>query len=120
MYKRWKGEKGNAWNRMRKIIHSQETDCYTCPKNNLIENGWKADCGHYKPVAIVGSNNTRSWDRKFIHLQCSWCNGAGQGMAVEYRRHLVLDYGEKIVKDFDDNYRKVSPIKNWKTVALPT
>lgn len=37
-------------------------------------------------------------------------------MATEYRKRLVKDYGEAVVKDFDDNYRKVSPVKNWEAV----
>lgn len=113
---RWKGEKEKAWQRFRKIIRSEETDCYTCPKKDLIENGIKADCGHYKPVALVGSNNLYSWRREFVHLQCSRCNGPGQGMALEYRKHLVTDYGEAFVKEFDDNYRQVRPVKIWTTL----
>lgn len=35
---------------------------------------------------------------------------------MEYREHLVRDYGEKIVKEFDDNYRKVNPVRNWQEV----
>jgi hypothetical protein len=37
-------------------------------------------------------------------------------MATAYRKHLVEEYGEKVVKDFDANYRKVSPVKNWQAV----
>jgi len=37
-------------------------------------------------------------------------------MAVEYRAHLVRDYGETVVKEFDDNYRKIRPVKNWQAV----
>lgn len=107
-------EKGIAWEKLRRVLHNEEKDCYTCPKKNLVKNGYKADCGHYKPVAIVGSNNKRSWDRRFVHLQCSYCNGAGQGMAVEFRRHLVADYGEELVEEFDNNYRQIAPIKNWR------
>jgi hypothetical protein len=108
--------KGIAWEFVRRYVRHYEKDCYTCPKTDLISQGIKADTGHYKPVAIVGSNNTRSWDKRFIHLQCSHCNGAGQGMAVEYRAHLVRDYGEAVVQEFDDNYRKISPVKNWQAV----
>lgn len=115
---RWKGTKGKCWEALRKLIHEEEKDCYTCDKKNLLENGWKADCGHYKPVALVGSNNTRSWDRRFIHLQCVRCNGAGQGMAIEYRTHLVSDYGEEVVADFDHNFRKISPVKDWEALKL--
>jgi hypothetical protein len=34
-------------------------------------------------------------------------------MAVEYRAHLVLDFGETAVRDFEDSYRKVNPVKDW-------
>ncbi len=91
-------------------------DCYTCPLKDLIANGYKADAGHYKPVALVGSNNQLSWDEHFIHLQCSRCNGSGQGMAVEYRAHLVRDYGEDLVAKFDATWRQVNPVKNWKAI----
>jgi Bacteriophage Lambda NinG protein len=115
---RWKTPelKGIAWEFVRRFVRHHEKDCYTCEKKNLIEEGYEAATGHYMPVAIVGSNNTRSWDKRFIHLQCKYCNGPGQGIAVEYRRHLVADYGEAVVKDFDDNYRKISPVKNWQAV----
>lgn len=108
---RYKGIKAKAWDAVKARIRHEEKDCYTCNAKDL--QGQNAQAGHYKPVAIVGSNNTRSWDRRFIHLQCSRCNGAGQGMAVEYRRHLVRDYGEKVVAEFDLHYKRVSPVKNW-------
>lgn len=110
---RYAGIKGKAWEAVKVRVRKDEKDCYTCPKKDLIENGWKADAGHYKPVALVGSNNLYSWRREFIHLQCARCNGAGQGMATEYRQHLVADYGEAFIAEFDGNYRQVRPIKNW-------
>ena len=36
-----------------------------------------------------------------------------EGMAIEYRAHLVQDYGEDVVAWFENNYRKVNPVKNW-------
>lgn len=106
-------EKGIAWEAVRRY-RALEEGCYTCPKMHMEPKD--TNTGHYKPVALVGSNNTKSWDSRFIHKQCSYCNGAGQGMAVEYRRHLVLDYGEEVVADFDSTYRQVSPIKNWAAI----
>lgn len=111
---RYKGEKGKAWEAVKQYVRHHEKHCYTCPAKNLV--GINAQAGHYKAVAIVGSNNTRSWDKRFIHLQCSRCNGAGQGMATEYRKHLVAQYGDEVVAEFDDNYRKVSPVKSWPRV----
>lgn len=37
-------------------------------------------------------------------------------MATEYRKHLVAQYGDEVVAEFDDNYRKVSPVKSWPRV----
>lgn len=114
--RRYVGIKGDAWEAVKHSVRRREKHCYTCTKRDLIANGLKADSGHYRPVTLVGSNNKWSWHPKFIHLQCSYCNGPGQGMQMEYREHLVRDYGEKIVKEFDDNYRKVNPVRNWQEV----
>jgi hypothetical protein len=113
---RYKGAKGKAWESVKKSVRRRETDCYTCPRADLIANGWKADAGHYKPVALVGSNNVLSWDERFIHLQCARCNGPGQGMAKEYEARLREDYGDEVVDWFESNWRKTSPIKNWDEV----
>lgn len=110
---RYKGPKGKAWEAVKRSVRAREVNCYTCPRKNLLESGFKADAGHYKPVALVGSNNKWSWHPKFIHLQCATCNGPGQGMALEYKEHLVRDFGQETVDQFESNYRKVDPIKNW-------
>ncbi len=75
-----------------------------------------AQAGHYKPVALVGSNNVLSWDSRFIHLQCSHCNGPGQGMSREYEAHLRVDYGAATVHWFESNYRKTNPVKDWQAI----
>lgn len=111
---RYKGLKGKAWEAVKAYTRAKEKDCYTCPARNL--NGVNAQCGHYIPVALAGSNNTLSWDEKQIHLQCSRDNGAGQGQAVAYRAHLVRDYGEEVVKELESRRWKVDPIKNWQEV----
>ncbi len=113
---RWKGIKAKAWEAVKRSVRRREVDCYTCPRKRLLREGLKADAGHYKPVALVGSNNKLSWHPKFIHLQCASCNGAGQGMALEYKAHLVRDYGEDEVEWFEQNYRKVNPVKNWQEI----
>lgn len=113
---RYKGLKGKAWEAVRRYIKKRDKNCYTCEKKNLIINGYKADCGHYLPIAIVGSNNRLSWDERQIHLQCGRCNGAGQGEQSSYRRHLVRDYGEKVVAELEARRYKIDPIKDWQTV----
>lgn len=113
---RYKGIKAKAWEAVKKSVRRRQKDCYTCPRKNLIEDGWKADAGHYKPVAIVGSNNKLSWHPVFINLQCARCNGQGQGMAKEYEARLRLDHGDEIVDWFEQNWRKTNPVKNWQEV----
>ncbi len=111
---RYKGPKGKAWEAVKAYTRRVSKDCYTCPKKSMPD----INAGHYMPVAIVGSNNALSWDHRFIHSQCSRCNGPGQGMQESYRRHLVKDYGEEIVSEFDKKvYSKmVLPIKDWKAI----
>ena len=110
---RWSGKKAKAWESVKKAIRATETRCYTCGKEPV---GRDFNTGHYMPVAMVGSNNMWSWDRRFIHCQCSFCNGAGQGMQVQYRNHLLRDYGEDVVNEFEQNWRKPSPVKDWDAV----
>lgn len=111
---RYKGVKGRVWESVKASVRRREKDCYTCPSKNLI--GANAQAGHYRPVSHVGSNSQWSWHPKFIHLQCSRCNGAGAGMQVEYRAHLVKDYGEAIVNEFDSLFRRPKSVKDWNAV----
>lgn len=108
---RYRGLKGKCWNAVKQYVRKKEKDCYTCPARNL--QGQNAQAGHYIPVALAGSSNTLSWDERQIHLQCGRCNGAGQGMQVQYRLHLVDDYGEKTVQELEKRRWKVDPIKDW-------
>lgn len=114
--RRYRGLKGRAWEAVKRSVRRRERDCYTCFRTNLLERGMKADAGHYKPVAIVGSNNHWSWHPVFIHLQCSWCNGPGQGMSREFEAHLRRQYGHSIVDEFEKSYRLPNPIKNWQAI----
>lgn len=111
---RYKGLKGKVWEQVRLYVKSKEKDCYTCTARQL--SGANAQCGHYLPVGLVGSNNTLSWDKRQIHLQCGRCNGAGQGMQVQYRAHLVKDYGETVVKELEARRYKVDPVKDWQKI----
>ena len=113
---RWKGQKAKAWEAVRAYVKSKEKDCYTCGRRNLV--GIDAQAGHYLPVGLVGSNNTLSWDERQIHLQCSRCNGVGQGQAVAYREALCRDYGEKTVKELEARRWKVDKVKFWNEITL--
>ena len=106
---RYKGTKGKCWEIIRKITYARSMDCYTCPSKALN----RPNAGHFIPVALVGSNNTLSWDTGQIRTQCVFCNGAGQGMQVEFRRHLVKELGEEKVAEFEKRRWKVDKVKNW-------
>ena len=113
---RYKGDKGKAWESVKARTRKKEKHCYTCNSKNL--EGINAQAGHYRPVAIVGSNNKRAWDERFIHLQCSRCNGAGQGEQVKYREHLVQDYGEELVEKYDKaiDAKRIDKVTDWKAI----
>lgn|SRR3990167_6774072 len=108
---RYKGIKGKVWEQVKKYVRYHEKNCYTCDKKSLV--GQNHQAGHFIPVALAGSNNTLSWDKRQIHAQCGRCNSAGQGQQVAYRLHLVRDYGERIVKELEKRRWKVDPIKDW-------
>lgn len=111
---RWKGKKGKAWEAVRAYVKAKEKDCFTCGSRGL--EGINAQAGHYLPVGHVGSNNALSWDERQIHLQCSRCNGVGQGEQVAYRAKLIILYGEETVKELEARRYKTDPIKNWDTI----
>lgn len=111
---RYKGLKGKAWEAVKKWCRRVSNDCYTCPAKNLVS--YNLQAGHYKPVALVGSNNRWSWDERFIRSQCGRCNGAGAGMAREFEARLRKEIGDATVDEFEANYRKVDPIKDWNAV----
>jgi len=96
---RFKGIKDKCWDEVKRITREQYKHCYTCPARDLVS--INAQSGHYQPVGLVGSNNKLSWDLDFIRLQCSRCNGVGQGMQVVFRRNLVKEHGEEKVAEFD-------------------
>lgn len=109
---RYKGTKGKCWSLVAQIVKRKYKKCYTCPSE---PEGRNAQAGHYRPVAVVGSNNKLAWDLDFIRLQCGHCNGAGQGQQVIFRRNLVKEHGEDKVKEYDRQVegKFVNPVKNW-------
>ena len=115
---RYRGIKGKIWERVKQYTRLKYKDCYTCSTKNLESQN--ANSGHYRPVAIVGSNNKKSWDERFIRLQCGRCNGAGQGEQAIFRAKLVQEYGEKVVAKFDKEVaaKKVDKVENWEELLL--
>lgn len=111
---RYKGLKGRAWELVKLITRAKYKDCYTCGAKDL--QGINAQAGHCWPVGHVGSNNTLSWDLRQIALQCSRCNGPGQGEQATFIRNLQRDLGKKAVKEMEARRYKVDPIKDWKAL----
>jgi hypothetical protein len=111
---RYTGIKGKAWEAVKRWCRAVSTDCFTCPARNLVS--YNLQAGHYKPVALVGSNNKLSWDERFIRTQCGHCNGAGAGMAREFEERLRKEIGDAAVDEFEANYRRVNPVKNWPAI----
>ena len=108
---RYKGKKGKAWEEVKAWCRRTYKNCYTCPAKNL--QSYNAQAGHAFPVSLVGSNNTLSWDNRQIRLQCGRCNGAGQGMQVEFRAGLVKEHGEEEVQKLEARRYKTDPVKSW-------
>lgn len=110
---RYTGKKAKCWQVIRQICKVRDGDqCYTCPRNG---DELTYDAGHYRPVAVVGSNNTRAWDPRFIRRQCKTCNGPGQGEQAIFRANLIKELGEAPVAEYDRLVRakQVSPVRNW-------
>ncbi len=114
---RYKSEKGRAWEEVKAWSRRKWKDCFTCPAKDL--HSYNAQAGHYRPVAIVGSNNNLAWDERFIRLQCGHCNGAGQGEQVKFRERLVRELGEEVVAEFDRQVdgKFVNKVVSWEAVA---
>lgn len=113
---RYKGEKGKAWEAVKRWCRQTYYGCYTCPAVDLVS--YNANAGHYQPVGIVGSNNKLAWDENFIRMQCGACNGVGQGMQVIFRENLVKEHGEKMVAEYDRQVagKFYNAIKDWNAI----
>ncbi len=113
---RYKGIKGKVWEAVKAWSRRTRKDCYTCKAKSLF--GRNAHAGHYQPVSLVGSNNKKAWDSRFIRLQCGHCNGAGQGMQNVFRANLVKEHGEAVVAQFDREVAayKTDPVKDWQAL----
>lgn len=112
--RRQKGIKAKAWESVKRWARRNRTDCFTCPTKNLET--YNAQAGHYWPAEYVGTNNTLTWSEHNIRLQCGRCNGAGQGMKVEFRRGLVEEYGEEFVTELDARAYRKDPVKDWSAI----
>lgn len=108
---RYRGIKGKAWEAVKRWSRRKYKHCFTC-SNRFLES-YNAQAGHCWPVAIVGSNNTLSWDERQIRLQCGRCNGVGQGEQAIFEEKLERELGTKAFKELKARRYKVDPVQNW-------
>lgn len=111
---RYKGIKGKVWESVKAWSRRCFKDCFTCGAKNL--EGQNAQAGHCWPVALVGSNNTLSWDANQIRLQCGRCNGYGQGEQALFEAGLRRELGAKKFEALKARRYKVDPVKDWNAV----
>lgn len=80
------------------------TRCYTC---NQIG---KMQCGHY----ISRSVRSTRWEEDNCRPQCYGCNIMHGGRPIDFREHLIKDFGEDWVK-FLENKRHTlfNPSDEW-------
>lgn len=110
--RRYKGEKGKAWEVVKKYIRERDKwKCFTCHKRITIPQD--AQAGHWIPVGVCGSNNTLGWDERNIHLQCHKCNCNRGGWGERYTEMMEIKYGKEVVEELRKRRFKIDPIKDW-------
>lgn len=111
---RYTGIKGKAWEAVKRWCRRTYQHCYTCGSRDLVS--FNHNAGHCWPVAIVGNNNTLSWDERQIRAQCMRCNGPGQGMQEVFIARLMQELGADAVRQLRSRVYKVDPVKDWKKI----
>jgi len=76
--------------------------CYTCGKTFSVKD---LQAGHF----IAGRTNGILFDERGVHAQCRGCNLYGGGKPVEYRDHMLDDYGQDVIDDL--YYQAKQPLK---------
>jgi len=71
--------------------------CITCDKTYPTIGKGCAQGGHFIP----GRHGAILFDERNCHGQCYVCNVILRGNWVEYRRKMILLYGEKVVKELE-------------------
>lgn len=75
--------------------------CYTCGKKVFYKRNTlglrHGECGHY----VSRVNKSLRYDETNCHIQCYYCNEQLRGNFIEYRKHLIKEFGEKVVEDME-------------------
>ena len=93
----------DLWKIFSKYIRKSAADwkgyatCFTCPTTD----DWRTfDAGHFLPQAL-GISALKFYEKN-VHPQCVNCNRLKGGNYTEYRKRLILKYGEGIIKELND------------------
>ena len=113
--------KENAvWGVFSKLIRARDADergycrCISC---NTIKNWKEMDAGHY---ISVGSDRALKYNEMNVNSQCTSCNQFKSGNLIEYRRGLVLKYGEEKVKSLEQSHYFKTSRKKLNQLELNT
>lgn len=82
--------------------------CISCGKRDLEGRDWH--CGHFIPAELC--NLQYRYDVRNLNSQCGRCNNYLKGNYPAYRKEMLRKYGEKVVKELEDNYKQPLPI-DW-------
>lgn len=80
--------------------------CISCGKTGLVGAGWHA--GHYQKAELC--NMVYRFDERMVNSQCAVCNLWRRGNTIEYRKAMIVKYGEEAVKEIEEHYKDPLPI----------
>lgn len=72
--------------------------CCTCSR--IIIYNKNCDAGHFIPKSRGGLSGVY-YDERNIHAQCKDCNGFHQGRQVEYRKFMLMNYGQEVIDQLE-------------------
>lgn len=92
----------DLWTIFSKYIRKSAADwkgyvtCFTCPTYD----DWRTfDAGHYLPQALGIS--VFKYYEKNVHPQCINCNRIKSGNYGEYKKRLIIEYGEGTIEELN-------------------
>ena len=80
--------------------------CISCGKTISKKGDWHA--GHFAKAELC--NVIYRYDERNINSQCSYCNRWRDGHFIEYEKAMIRKYGQEVVDEIKENYRKPLPM----------
>ena len=80
--------------RLQAMDKNEMVECYTCGQSKHYK---KIQCGHF----VTRYFRVTRWDRRNLRPQCFNCNIRLKGASLMFRRKLVLEYGEEVIKQME-------------------